>query len=70
MAVTHFVTHFTHVSRHFGGYCRKKTKILRENCFENVVSEINGKWFKKSTKLLLERVQRIKKKLKKNDESI
>ena len=26
MAVTHFVTHFTHVSRHFGVYCRKQNK--------------------------------------------
>ena len=26
MAVTHFVAQFTHVSRHFGGYCRKQKK--------------------------------------------
>jgi hypothetical protein len=23
-----------------------KKKLLRENCFENVVSEVNKKWFK------------------------
>ena len=46
MAVTHFVMHFTHDSRHFGVYCRKQKKLLRENCFKNVVSEVNEKWFK------------------------
>ena len=40
MAVTHFVTQFTHVCRHFEAYCRKQKQNLRENCFENVVSEI------------------------------
>ena len=43
MTVTHFVMHFTHDSRHFGVYCRKLKKMLRENYFENVVSEINKK---------------------------
>ena len=28
MAVTHFVTHFTQVSRHFGVYCRKQKYSL------------------------------------------
>ena len=36
--VTHFVTQFSHVSKHFGVYSRKQKKIFRENCFENVVS--------------------------------
>ena len=43
MAVTHFVTNSTHVFRHFGVYCRKQKKLLRENCFENVVSEVDQK---------------------------
>ena len=46
MAVTHFVRHFTHVSRHFGVHCRKQKKLFRKNCFENVVSGVNNKWFK------------------------
>ena len=29
-AVTHFVTHFTHVSRHFGVYCTKQKKYLEK----------------------------------------
>ena len=42
MAVTHFVTHFTHVSRHSGIYCRKQQKkLFRENCFKNEVSNVN-----------------------------
>ena len=28
MAVTFFVTHFTHVSRHFAVYCKKHKKSL------------------------------------------
>ena len=39
MAVTHFVTQFTHVSRHPRVYNRKLKKN-RENCFENVVSDL------------------------------
>ena len=38
LAVTHFVTHFTHVSRQFEFLSRKQNKLFRENCFENVVS--------------------------------
>ena len=34
MAATHFVTQFTHVSRHFGDYSRKQKLLFRENCFE------------------------------------
>ena len=34
------------ISRHFGVYCRKQKKLLMENCFENMVSEVNKKWFK------------------------
>ena len=45
MALTHFVTQFTHVSRHFRVYSRKqnKEKWFRENCFENVVSDLYKK---------------------------
>ena len=43
MAVTHFVTQFTHVSRHFGVYSRKQKNIFRENCFENIVSDLKNK---------------------------
>ena len=39
MAVMHFVTQFTHVSRHFGVF-RKQKKIFRENCFENLFSDL------------------------------
>ena len=59
MAVMHFVTHFTHVSRHFGVYCKKK--LFMENCFENVVSDVNKKW---PAKLLLEKSAKTKKKQK------
>ena len=41
MAVTHFVTQYTHVSRDFGDYSRKQKKW--ENCFENVVSDFKKK---------------------------
>ena len=40
MAVMHFVTQFTHVSIHFGVYSRKQQILFRENCFENVVSNL------------------------------
>ena len=35
MSITHFVTQFSHVSRHFGVYNRKQKKIVRESCFKN-----------------------------------
>ena len=37
MAVTHFVTQFTHVSKHFSVYSRKQKILLMENCFKNVI---------------------------------
>ena len=40
MAVTHFVTQVTHVSRHFEVYSEKQKKMSRENGFENVVSDL------------------------------
>ena len=43
MAVTHFVTQFTHISRHFGVYSRKQKKMVRANCFESVVSDLKKK---------------------------
>ena len=52
MAVTHFVTQFTHVSRHFEVYRRKqKNKKIRENCFKNEASDykINGLCVHKTT---------------------
>ena len=61
----HFVTHFIHVSRHFGVYCKKnKQKILRENCFEIVVSEVNKKWFKSPQNYFQKKVQKLIKKKK------
>ena len=46
LAITHFVTQLTHVSRHFRARNRKQKKTFQENCFENVVSEIHKKeWF-------------------------
>ena len=44
MAITHFVTQYTHVSIHFGVYCRKQKQMFRENCFENVISDFKKKW--------------------------
>ena len=62
MAVTHFVTRFTHVPRHFGVYCRKQIKqMFRENCFEIVVSD-KKKWPMCP--------QCVKKNIKKNNENI
>ena len=51
MATTHFVTRFTHVSRHFWVYCREQKKVFRENCFANVVSDLkkNGLCVHKTT---------------------
>ena len=40
MAVTNFVTQFTHVSRNFEIYSRKQKNIFRDNCLENVVSDL------------------------------
>ena len=40
LAITHFVTQFTYVSRHFRAWNRKEEKQIRDNCFENGVSEI------------------------------
>ena len=70
MAVTHFVPHFTHVSRHFGVYCRKQKKLVRENCFENVVSEVNKKWFKSPQNYFKKKVRKLKKIKTKNDEKV
>ena len=56
MAITNFVTQFTHVSRHFDVDCRKKNKkLFRENCIENGVSDLKKKIAYVSTKLLLEK---------------
>ena len=42
LAVTHFVTQFTHVSRHFRAWKKKiNIGIFREICLENMVSEIH-----------------------------
>ena len=62
MAVTHFVTHFTHVSRHFGVYCRKQNK----KCLGKTVWKYGLRFKEKivyvSTKLLLEKSAKTKKK--------
>ena len=42
-AVMHFVTPFTNVSRHPQVSGRKHKKMFRENCFENMISEISKK---------------------------
>ena len=34
IAVTHFVTHFTHVYRHFAVYCRKQKNCLGKTVFK------------------------------------
>ena len=51
MAVTHFVTQFTHVVRHLEFRVENKKKLFRENCFENVVSDVkkNGLCVHKTT---------------------
>ena len=43
MAVTHFVTQFTHVSRHFGLYSRKQT-----NFFGKTVLKMRSQIYKKN----------------------
>ena len=43
MAVTHFVTQFTHVLKH-PRFLNRKKKLFKENCFENVVLDL---WDKK-----------------------
>ena len=53
MAVTHFVAQFTHVSRHFGVYSRKKKYIY---------VQIREKMAYVSIKLLLEKCSKIKNK--------
>ena len=45
LAVTHSVTQFTHVSRYPRVKNRKQKKLFRENCFENVVSDLWNKMF-------------------------
>ena len=54
MAVTHFVTQF-------GVHSRKLKKIFRENCLENVVSDLKEKWPTCPKKLLLEKSAKNKK---------
>ena len=61
MDVMHFKTHFTHVYRYFKVYCKKQQKMFRENCFENEVSGVLKKC-QSSTKLLLGKVRKLKKK--------
>ena len=61
LAVTHFLTQFTHVSRHPIVKNRsKQKKFFRENCFENVVSNVWGKKVDASTKVLLEKSKKNK----------
>ena len=43
LAFMHFVRQFTHVSRHFRVFSRKQKKLFRENCFENLVSDLTEK---------------------------
>ena len=60
-AVTHFVMQFTHVSTHCGVYNRKQKQLFRENCFENMVSDLKQKISCVSKKLLLEKRAKTKK---------
>ena len=60
MAITHFVTQFIHVLRHPRVKNRKQKKIFRENCLENVVSDLWTKNVYVSTKVLLEKGQNLK----------
>ena len=68
MAVTHFVTQFKPVSRHFGVYSRKQKKFGRENYFENVVSDLQKKNL--CPQKLLEKSAKTKKIKTKNHESV
>ena len=62
MAVTHFVTHFTHVSRHFRVKSRKKGKMWSQ------IFEKMAYW---SAKLLLKENRKLKEKIEtKNLESV
>ena len=55
MAVTHFVTQFTHVSRHFGVCSRKQNKNYLGKTVLKMWSQILRKMACVSTKLLLEK---------------
>ena len=61
MAVTLFVTQFTQVSRHFWVNSRKQKEMVRENCFENVVSNLwkNGLCVRKA--IFRKEVQKLRK---------
>ena len=61
LGIAHFVTHFTHVPRHFGVSVKNKKKLFRENWFENVASDVKKKIALASTKLLLEKSAKTKK---------
>ena len=61
MAVTHFVTQFTHVSRHFGLYNRKQNKKYLGKMWSQICKKIAYV----STKLLLEKSTKKKQKKRK-----
>ena len=52
MALCTLHTQFTHVSRHFWASNRKQKKLLRKNCFENMVSDMWQKLLHLSIKWL------------------
>ena len=60
MAFTHFVTQFTHVSRHSRVKNENKTKKFRENCFENEVSDLSRKKCMCPQNYFLLKVQQLK----------
>ena len=62
MAVTHFVTQFTHVSRHFGVYSRKQNKKCLGKTVLIMWFQICDKMAYVSTKLLLEKSEEKKSK--------
>ena len=59
MAVTHFVTQFTHISRHPRVKNRKQKKCLGKTVLK-MWSQICGKKVNESTKVLLEKSSKTK----------
>ena len=60
MAVTHFVTQFTQVLRHFGVYSSKQKQLFRETVFKFGLILVK-KMVSVSTKLILEKSAKTKK---------
>ena len=65
MSVMHFVTQFTQVSRHFLVYSRKSKKKLGKTVWKMWSQICEKKMVYVSTQLLLEKVQKLRKRKKK-----